>query len=165
MYFVELNFDILMNIVNKISNIFTHLTISLEYNLKLRTSWSLVFRMLLLQVNLNFDLLKFKESLIFQVFNLSEVVDLEQTCTSWKLVEIWIFNSSELQYFRASILPLTKDPLNEWQMSLFTEKFHGLYVGLDPFSCWAWTWAHLLVGIELGLVFLLGLSLDFGSFF
>uniref|UniRef100_A0A9I9EHL6 Uncharacterized protein n=1 Tax=Cucumis melo TaxID=3656 RepID=A0A9I9EHL6_CUCME len=33
-------------------------------------------------------------------------------------------------------------------------------LGLGPSACWVWAWAHLLVGLELGPVFLTGLGSD-----
>ena len=40
----------------------------------------------------------------------------------------------------------------------------GLGLGLDPFACWVWAWAHLLVGVELEPICLLDLSLDLDAF-
>ena len=115
--------------------------------------------MLQLQVDLNFDLLEFKKSLISKssVFQKMLILKLIRTHTSWELVKVWIFNSSEFQYFKASIPNLS----NEWQMSLFIEKFHGL-VGLDSFARWACACAWVRLHIELGLkpICLLGLGLD-----
>ena len=54
------------------SLIFTLLMFSLKYKLRLRTFWSSIFKKLWLQVYLRFNLLEFKESLIFQIFNLSK---------------------------------------------------------------------------------------------
>ena len=62
--------------------------------------------------------------------------------------------------------------LNEWQVSIYRETSWALgglgpiyLFGLDLFACWIWTWIHLSVGLELELICLLGLCLEFDTFF
>ena len=61
--------------------------------------------------------------------------------------------SLKIQFFTASILPSTKDPLKWVTKCLFIENFHKLYVDLDLGSFTYWVWARLLIG--LGLICLL----------
>ena len=103
------------------SLIFTPLMFSLKYKLKLKTSWSSIFRKLQLQVNLSFNLLELQESLIFQVFNLSEDDDLGvdknlnvlRVFLKFKSSILHSFNFLELQFFKASIFQSFNSSFNQ----------------------------------------------------
>ena len=100
---------------------------------------------------------------------LSEVVDLE---VDTNLHALRACRSLNFQIFRDSILLSTKDPLKEWQRSLFIKKFYWLYAcrslnfqifrgsilssTKDPLN----EWQMSLLPIELEPIYLLGLDLD-----
>ena len=139
MYFVELNFDILMNVVHTISSIYSFDAFSrmqvknLEF-LDLRSLGCYSCKSIWASVIWNSRKIWSSKSSIFQKMMISKLI---RTCTSWKLyrsLNLQFFSTSELQFF---IQP--KDSI--YREILWT--LGGLWpiclLGLDfdQFTCWA----------------------------